>query len=88
MNRKLIVLAAGAAFFVAAGASSCDENHVDAKGRTLDVNTRPADHVIAMPDEFPNVATKCAGFEHYRIWVVSHSKDDVAPVIMKDEACP
>jgi len=69
--------------------STCDETHVDSRQPDRrNVDTTAPDHVIAMPDEFPNVATKCAGFDHYRVWVVSHTKDDVTPQITTDEKCP
>jgi hypothetical protein len=52
------------------------------------VNTSAPDHVVAMPDTYPNVATKCAGFGHYRVWVVTHTVSDTQPVIQTDESCP
>jgi hypothetical protein len=99
MRRSVpITLIAGSLFFLATGASSCDSNHVDANNSTKqDIDRTPA-HILAMPDEFPNIATKCAlngpnaadrkGLHHKRVWVTSHTKDDVAPVITDDPVCP
>ena len=44
--------------------------------------------IINMPDGYPNIATKCNPFEPgTRIYVVTHSKSDVQPVIVDDPAC-
>jgi hypothetical protein len=45
-------------------------------------NNNPA-HIINMPDGFPNVAFKCDG--KVGIYVVSHAKTDVAPVIVQND---
>jgi hypothetical protein len=69
--------------------SACDASHQDApQPRAANIDRTAPDHVIAFQDEFPNVSTKCAGFGHYRLWVTSHSKNDVPPVVMTDESCP
>jgi hypothetical protein len=70
--------------FLATFAGSCDENHVDAH-RSTKVDKRGAE-VYAMPDEFPNIATKCVG-HGYRAYVTTHSKDDTQPVLVKDSNC-
>ena len=50
-------------------------------------NDTPAD-VINMPDGYPNVATKCNPYQPgTRIYVVTHSKTDVVPVIVADTTC-
>ena len=86
----LATIAAGGLFFVATTAiSACDESHQDApQPRPAAINARAPDHVVLFQDEFPNVSTKCAGFGHYRVWVTSHTKTDMPPVIMTDESCP
>jgi len=71
-------------FFVASFAGACDENHVDAH-RSTKVDKAGAE-VYAMPDDFPNVATKCVG-HGYRAYVATHAKDDTQPVLVKDSAC-
>lgn len=88
MTKPIVALCVGGLFFLATGASSCDSNHVDAhNGPSSTIDRSPA-RIVAMPDQFPNVATKCAGFGHNRVWVVSHTKDDVTPQITTDESCP
>lgn len=45
--------------------------------------------VTFAPDGFPNVASQCSPFvPHERVYVVTHSHTDVAPVIVSDERCP
>jgi len=88
--RRLPTLLLGAVLFGSLSAEACqDSSHQDTKQPPQrNFNKAPADHVILFQDEFPTVATKCAGFDHYRVWVVSHTKTDVQPVIMTDESCP
>ena len=43
--------------------------------------------IINFPDQFANVATKCDGHGH-RIYVVTHAKSDVEPVVIDDPSCP
>src|SRR4051812_651251 len=43
--------------------------------------------VINYPNQFANVAHKCDGHGH-RVYVVTHSKTDVAPVVVTDPTCP
>jgi hypothetical protein len=82
--RKLILIGA-----IIIGLSGCESEKQDAKHIERNKVDRSApDHVTAFPDTFPNVATKCAGFGHNRLWVTSHVKDDTQPVITKDEECP
>jgi hypothetical protein len=82
--RRIIILCVIGVGFLATFAGSCDENHVDASKSTK-VDKQGAE-VYAMPDEFPNVATKCVG-HGYRAYVTTHSKDDTPPQLVKDSGC-
>ncbi|MBC6458820.1 hypothetical protein [Actinomadura sp. HBU206391] len=46
-----------------------------------------AAEVINYPNQFGNVAHKCDGHGH-RVYVVTHAKSDVAPVVVTDPSCP
>jgi len=88
MNRSSLAALAGGGL-CAAALAACDASHQDApQPRAANIDTTAPDHLVVFQDEFPNVSTKCAGFGHYRVWVTSHSKNDVPPVIMTDERCP
>ena len=44
--------------------------------------------IIQAPDKFGNIATKCNPFDPgTRLYIVTHSKTDVQPVIVVDEGC-
>jgi hypothetical protein len=43
--------------------------------------------VINFPNQFANIAHKCDGQGH-RVYVVTHSKTDVPPVVIADPTCP
>lgn len=84
MKRKLIAPITALVFLAACGAND-ERGRGDAPvGRFDDT---PAD-VINMPDDYPNVATKCDPYQPgKRIYVVTHNKTDVQPLIVDDPAC-
>jgi len=76
--RKLVIILAA---LIVMGLAACgDEAVKDAEKSGQTVDRSPA-HVIAMPDEFSNIATKCDGKGHR---VFSNGDDIFA---LNDEAC-
>jgi hypothetical protein len=75
-------------FALASTFASCSDVKQDSSvPPQSDIDTT-APKVIAMPDDYPNVATKCAGFAHKRVWVTTHVKTDTPPTITDDPECP
>jgi hypothetical protein len=58
---------------------------------TKDAPHGPGDNspalIYNMPDNYPNVASKCMG-NGYRGWVVTHSRSDSPVVLRPDKKCP
>lgn len=68
--------------------AACQTSKLDANQPSAGNVERSAPKIVAFSDDFPNVATKCAGFGNYRIWVTSHVNTDTSPTLTTDEKCP
>jgi hypothetical protein len=84
MKRRFILPAAAALALVAAGCGSPEKQDA-AHANQVD---RSAPQVVAMPDDFPNVAIKCDGHGH-RLYVTSNNNGNVPNLtVVEDSSCP
>jgi len=92
MTRRtfLLTCAVPVATAVAITAAGCS-GYNDARGRgdaPVQQAPKPTWTVIPAPDEYGNLATICSPAQKgTRIYIVTHNKTDVPPVIIADEAC-
>jgi hypothetical protein len=77
------LLAGGVALAGCGAAEKQDAPHADAAS----VDRSQPDLVIAMPDDYRNVVSKCDGFGH-RVYVTSHASDQPSAVaVIADPRC-
>ncbi len=84
LTRGAITLAAVVLVGVGATAGACNaEGTGDAPVEPVQQQNNAPAHIINMPNGFPNIAFKCDG--KVGIYVVTHSKNDVQPVIVQND---
>lgn len=89
-KRNRIVLIALAVAFVSPVVAGCSDYNDERGWGDAPVGKHDDGKwdVINSPNEFPNVATRCNPYEPgTRIYIVTHGKTDVPPVIREDAAC-
>lgn len=67
--------------------AACGSDHRGTKDAPHGPGDNSPAQIYNMPDDYPNIASKCVG-NGYRAWVTTHDSTDSPPVLRPDKTCP